>query len=255
MDDDNDQALTVPGWEDPTDHLAVPGDPDESISNGFVNPLDLFNAVSPSAWLNEAIEGITGVDVFGWFTEWLAGDWEGIWKFGDAMANLARCVQQVGIDIQAGMNQLDQSWNGNAGDAAYAYFSDLAARTSGQQTAIAPGGDAYHKAATGAWQVSNQLGNILQALADSAVLWCLTVGASGALYGTGVGAVVGTAGVGAAALITLQMLSLINKASTIINTAGTVILGLIGEGMSLAYQGGDLSSRPLPHAPYVSPAV
>ncbi|GAA2848184.1 hypothetical protein Acy02nite_02260 [Actinoplanes cyaneus] len=255
MDDGSNRPLTILGWRDPTGFLAEPGDPDESISNGFVNPLDLFNAASPSAWLNEAIEGITGVDVFGWFTEWLAGDWEGIWKFGDAMANLAQCVQQVGVDIQLGMNQLDRSWDGNASESAYAYFSSLATRTSGQQTAIRPVAESYRKAATGAWQVSNQLGNIFQALADSAVLWCLTVGASGALYGTGAGAVVGTAGMGAAGLIALEMLSLINKASVIMNTAGTAILGLVGEGMSLAYQGGDLSSVPLPNVPYVSPEL
>ncbi len=255
MNDDNHQLLAVSGWKDPTDHLAKPGEPDESVSNGFVNPLDLFNAASPSAWLNEAIEGITGVDVFGWFTEWLAGDWEGIWKFGDTMGNLAQCLQQVGVDIQAGMNQLDHSWNGNASDSAYAYFSELSTKVSGQQLAIHSGEQTYHKAATGAWQVSNQLGNVFQALADNAILWCLTVGASGALYGTGVGAVAGTAGLGAAALITLEMLSLINKASVIINTAGTVILGLIGEGMSLAYQGGDLSSIPLPNVPYAPPEL
>ncbi|BCY09207.1 hypothetical protein [Actinoplanes sp. L3-i22] len=255
MQDDNSQALTVPGWRDPTDYLVEPGEPDESISNGFVNPLDLFNAISPSAWLNEAIEGITGVDVFGWFTEWLAGDWEGVWKFGDAMTNLAGCMQQIGVDIQAGFSQVDGVWDGNASDAAYAYFSNLATKTSGQQVAIYPGGETYHKAATGAWQVSNQLGNVFQALADNAILFGLTVGASGALMGTGVGAVVGGAGMGAAALIVLDMLTLINRASTIINTAGTVILGLLGEGMSLAYQGGDLSSVPLPNAPYVSPEM
>jgi hypothetical protein len=255
VDDDYRQPLTVPGWDKPTDFLAVPGEPEESLTNGFVNPFDLFNALSPTAWINEAIEGITGVDFLGWCMEWLSGDWEGIWKFGDAMGNVAQCMQQVGINIQAGMNQLDQSWDGKASDSAYVYFSNLAAKTSGQQVAIYPGEKAYHKAATGAWQVSNQLGNIAQALADNAILWCLTVGASGALYGTGVGAAVGTAGLGAAALITLEMLKLVNDASLIVNTAGTAIFGVFGEAMSLAKQGGDLSSLPLPNSPYVSPVV
>jgi hypothetical protein len=40
---------------------------------------------------------------------WLAGDWEAIWKFGDAMGNLARFMQELGIEIQQGMLTLDQS--------------------------------------------------------------------------------------------------------------------------------------------------
>ena len=38
--------------DDPTDFLKEPGEPDASVSNGFANPLDLFNYVSPSAWIS-----------------------------------------------------------------------------------------------------------------------------------------------------------------------------------------------------------
>ncbi|XVV11781.1 hypothetical protein ACQP2X_44310 [Actinoplanes sp. CA-131856] len=236
--------------DDPTRFLQEPAKPDDSISQGFVNPIDLFNYVSPSAWLNAAIEKLTGFDVFGWMTDWLSGDWEKLWKFGDAMANLAQSMQQMGINIQTGMLRLDASWDGNASDAAYKYFSDLAAATSGQQFAIAKTQDSYHKAAQGAWQLSNQLGNILQALADKAILATIAAAVGTALIETGVGAV---AGYGAAALIVLDMLQLINDASIIINTAGTVILGLFGAVMDAAYQGGDLAAVPLPATAYTGP--
>lgn len=233
--------------DDPMIFLREPDGPDDSMTNGFVNPLDLFNYVSPSAWLNAAIEKLTGVDVFGWMTDWLSGDWEKLWKFGDAMANLAQCMQQIGINIQAGMIRLDASWNGNASDAAYQYFSGLAAATSGQQLAIAKTQESYHKAAQGAWQLSNQLGNILQALADKAILAGIAAAAGTALIETGIGAV---AGYGVVALIVLDMLALINDASVIINTAGTVILGLFGTVMDAAYQGGGLAAVPLPATAY-----
>ena len=53
------------------------------------------------------------------------------------------------------------------------------------------------------------------------------------------------------------MLSLINKASTLINTAGTVILGLFGTGMDLAYQGAiaELTDKSLPSVPYSYPGA
>lgn len=238
--------------DDPTAFLKEPGEPDDSVSNGFANPLDLFNYVSPSAWINSAIEGLTGFDVFGYFTDWVSGDWAAIWKFGDAMANLAECTQQLGINIQQGMLQLDAHWEGNANDAAFQYFSNLAAATSGQQIAIRNSQDAYHKAAQGAWQLSNQLGNILQALADKAILAGVTAAAGTALAETGVGAILGYA---ATALIVADMLKLINRASTIINTAGTVILGLAGTGMDLGYKGGNLTSIQLPGTAYTAPGV
>jgi len=195
------------------------------VTNCFANPLDLFNYLSPSAWLNEAINALTGFDVFGWMTDWLSGDWAALWKFGDAMANLSSCLQQMGINTQQGMLDLDATWDGNASDAAYMYFSDFSAAMSRQQTALFESQDRYHRAAIGAWQMSNQLGNIMQALADKALLAAASAAAGTILAETGVGAVAGYA---AAAVIVLDMLELVNQASTIINTAGTVILGLVG---------------------------
>ena len=238
--------------DDPTDFLTTPGEPEESISNGFANPLDLFNYVSPSAWINDAIEKLTGVDVFGWMTDWVAGDWQAIWKFGDAMHNLAACMQQIGINIQRGALDMDPDWDGNASDAAQQYFSHLATTTSGQQSALRQIGDDYHKAATGAWQLSNQLGNIMQALADKAILAGIAAAAGTATAETVVG---GILGYGVAALIVIDMLQLINKASTLINTAGTAILGIFGGGMTIAYRGGDLSATPLPNVAYAFPGA
>ncbi|MDG4805812.1 hypothetical protein O7634_03470 [Micromonospora sp. WMMD1120] len=238
--------------DDPTRFLTEPAKPESSISNGFVNPIDLFNYVSPSAWINATINKPTGVDVFGWMTTWLSGDWEAIWKFGDAMGNLAACLQQVGINIQQGMLDLDRQWDGHANDAAHQYFSRLASATSGQQLELYKIRDNYHKAANGAWQLSNQLGNILQALADKAVIAGIAAAAGTITAETGVGAVVGY---GVAALMVVDMLALINKASLLINTAGTVILGLFGTAMDVAYQGGDLSTIKLPALAYTAPGA
>lgn len=50
-------------------YLVEPGEPDDSVTNGFTNPLDAFNYISPSAWVNEIIEQVCGVDLFGWATD------------------------------------------------------------------------------------------------------------------------------------------------------------------------------------------
>jgi hypothetical protein len=238
--------------DDPTVFLVEPTEADDSISNRYVNPLDLFNYLSPSAWLNEAINSLTGVDVYGWFTDWVGGDWAAVSRFGDAMSHVADCLQQLGINIQQGALDLDQRWHGNAADGAYLYFSKLAAATSGQQMALRACADSYQKAARGAWQLANQLGNILQALADKAIIAGIAAAAGTVTAETGVGAV---AGYGIAGLMAVQMLELVNRASTIINTAGTVILGFFGAALDLAHQGGDLSAVPLPSVAYTSPGA
>jgi hypothetical protein len=233
-------------------YLASPGEPDDSITNGFVNPIDAFNYISPSAWVNDIIEKTSGVDIFGWATDAFTGEWAALYKFGDALNSLAQFMQQVGIDVQHGMLDLDRTWDGNAADAAYNYFSGLAAATSGQQTALHEAAKGYHEAAQGAWQLSNQLGNLLQAIADKAILIGISAAVGTATAETGVGAV---AGYGVASWQAIELLNLINKASLIINTAGTVILAAFGGGMTIAGQGGDLSAVPLPAAPYTGPAA
>ena len=235
-----------------TRFLVDPPEPDDSVTNGFANPLDVFNYVSPSAWVNELIETASGVDIFGLATEALSGEWAALWKFGDAMANLAQCLQEIGIGIQAGALTLDRAWDGNAGDAAYNYFTTLAAATSGQQAALYASAQGYHDAARGAWQLSSQLGNLLQAIVDEAILMGISVAVGTATIETGVGAVVGY---GMAAYQAVQIAQLVNKASQIINTAGTLILGAFGAGMDFADQGGDLSAVPLPAAPYAPPGT
>jgi hypothetical protein len=232
--------------------LVSPGEPDDSVTNGFLNPTDIFNYVSPSAWVNDVIEKVSGVDLFGLATETFTGEWAALYKFGDAMASLAQFMQQVGIDVQAGAVELDGRWDGNAADAAYNYFTQLAAATSGQQAALFDAARGYHEAAKGAWQLSSQLGNLLQAVVDKAILVGVSWAAGTATAETGIGAV---AGYGVAAWQAAELLDLINQASTIINTAGTVIGAAFGGGMDVAGQGGSLSAAPLPAAPYALPGT
>lgn len=237
---------------DPSTFLTAPTTPDESVSNGFVNPVDLFNYVSPSAWINSGIDKATGIDIFGYFTDAVAGEWDAIWKFGEAMGHLAGCLQELGMNIQQGMLDLDRDWDGNAAHAAYQYFSQFAAAVSGQQLDLRQIQQDYHKAALGAWQLSNQLGNILQAIADKFVIAGIAAAAGTITAETGVGAIVGY---GIAGLQVLQMLKLFNDASIKINTAGSVIAGIFGGGMDIGYKGGDLTTVPLPAAAYSTPGV
>jgi hypothetical protein len=234
-----------------TRFLVEIGQPDDSVANRFINPIDPLNYVSPSAWVNDLIASVTGVDIFGKATDFISGEWDALWKFGDAMINLAQCMQEMGIEIQKSTFDLDGSWDGNAGDAAFTYFTALATAISGQQTALRTAGNGYHQAARGAWQLSSQLGNLLQNIADKGILLGISCLAGTATMETGIGAV---AGYGMAAYQAAQIVSLVNKASTIINTGGTVILGGFGGALDFTGRGGNLATVALP-ASYALPGA
>ena len=188
-------------------------------------------------------------------TQWLAGDWSAIWKFGDAMGNLAQFMQELGIEIEQGMLTLDHSWHGNAEDAAYMYFSDLAATVSGQEAAMFNAQDSYHLAAKGAWQFANQLANLLQSIADEAVIAAMTMAASTGAATTGIGAAVGILGYAGSALLVARILDKVNQASQIINYSGMAIMGMFGLVSDAAAQTGHLSNVPLPVSGFSLPAA
>jgi hypothetical protein len=238
--------------EDPQSYLVEPSEPDASISHGFVNPIDFFNYVSPTAWANELINTFLHVDLLGWCMDCIAGDWEALWKFGDAVGNLAQAMQALGMNIQEAELRVDQSWHGNAADSAFNYFSNLAAATSGQQFAMQNAEEGYHKAATAAWQLANQLGNIVQAIVDELIIAGIAGAAGTVTAETGVGAVVGY---GLAAIQVTRALKLLNKASMIINNAGTVVIGGFAGVLEAGAQANHLSDVPLPAAAFSAPGA
>jgi hypothetical protein len=232
--------------------LSPPSEPEDSIGNGFANPLDFLNLVSPSAWINEAIKSLTGTDVFYWFTDCLTGDWAAIWRFGDVMDNLATFMGQLGANITNAASGVDPWWDGNAADSAEVFLRQLGAFVSAHEPALRTIAKSYHDAAKGAWLLGSQLGNILQTLCDRAIAAGVSAAAGTVLAETGVGAIVGYA---LAALMIADMLALISRAAFKIQTFGGVILALFGSGMDFFGQGGDLSTLKPPTVTYALPGA
>ncbi|HEX6501586.1 MAG TPA: hypothetical protein VF054_21505 [Micromonosporaceae bacterium] len=238
--------------EQPTRHLVPPQPADPSISGGYADPFDFFSILSPTDWIANFLIEITGWDPLGWICSSFMGDWQAFASCGIAYANLARACQDLGVNIQEGELRLEASWEGNAADAARAYFSDLAAKVSGMQIALDDAAQEYEKAARGAWLAANQVKNLLESIIDSAVIAAGCTAAGTALIETGAGAVVGY---GLAALEVARITEMIARAGQIIQTAGMVIEGVAGTLVNLANQGGSLARYPLPAAAYHHPAL
>lgn len=237
--------------EDPTRHLVQPPEPDPSITKGYVNPLMLFDAISPAHWVNEALTDLTGKDIIGTATAVFTGDWAAYAKFGTALQNVGDCLSDVGLNLQDGVRGVDQQWDGHASEAAYAYFTNLAIGVSEMRVVLSEAAVEYEKVARFVWQFAEQVSGLAKQAIDKVILAGICAAAGTVTASTGIGAILGY---GAAAWVAVDTIRLINRAELIIQTAGVAILGAFGALVALASQGGDMTRQSLPALAYQHPA-
>lgn len=238
--------------DEPTSHLTEPPSPQATIGDGYVNLGMIFDLISPSAWINETLKTIVGWDVLGYCSSFFAGDWESYARFGGALQQLAEFHQALGVKVQQGAIAADRDWHGNAADGAYMYFSDLASATSGQQIPLREISGDYDEAARGVWMTAQQVQGLVQAALDKAIIAGVSAAAGTVTAKTVVGPIVGYA---VAAWQVIDIINLINRASTLMQTAITTIQTVAGTILARTNVGGDLSNFPLPQSTYDHPAV
>lgn len=237
--------------EDPTRHLTEPH-PEASISKGYTTATFWADALSLTHWLNQAIEGMTGHNLLDELLQPYAGDWEAIATFGIATSNLARGMQDLGINIQESTIRLDPAWDGNAADAAYRYFSRLAAETSGTQFPLDAAAVQYEDLSRGMWVLLDTMTGLLKQLIDKALIAVIAAAAGTALIETVVGAAVGY---GVAALEIIQILELLNRCLLIATSANALIFGFIGLMTTTSNRVSGLKDVHLPAGAYHHPAL
>lgn len=237
--------------DEPTSYLTEPrAEPD--VNQGYVNPTGFFDAVSLTHWINEAIEGLTGHNLINELVEPFTGDWEAFANCGVALANTADCLQQLGKNAQYSAYTLDARWDGNASDAAYHYFTDLALAVSHLQGPLDKAADEYARTARGVWLAADTVASLTKQAIDAALIAIIASAAGTITAATGAGAVLGY---GVAALEVVRILQIINKAGKIITSAGVAIGGSFGTIMALANQSRELTGGTLPRSAYAHPAL
>ncbi|MER5438933.1 hypothetical protein [Streptomyces sp. NPDC002790] len=198
---------------EPSSRLSAPSKPEE-YSHGLVS--DAVGAVSdwlsPSYWSLEAIKFVFQAEqdpleqALGWF----AGDWESYAKCAEMWQNSGSALGDLGANIRSGNQRLDQSWNGNAADAAYKYFDELAKRITEVGTSLKDLQGHYSEISLAVYEALNLVKGVLTAIADALILIEIEVAAGTLLAETGVGAVVGY---GLAALEVVKVIRLWGQAT------------------------------------------
>ncbi|WP_422734458.1 hypothetical protein ACN26Y_06275 [Micromonospora sp. WMMD558] len=237
---------------EPIDFLVEPGEPDASMTKGFVNPIGILDAISISHWVNQIIKDVAGYDVIGTITNVFVGDWQSFYKAGDAYGNLGQSLQALGQNVSLTAAQMDHQWDGQAADAAFVYLRKLATAAVEQNVVLTQIEENYHEAARAIWLLADMIGGLIKMMIDKAIIIGVSAAAGTALIETGVGAV---AGYGIAAWQATELVKKVNDAALKIQAGGTAILSFFSFIKALAEQGGDLSKFPLPDRPYVSPVL
>ncbi|MEE4490198.1 hypothetical protein [Streptomyces sp. BE230] len=237
---------------EPTAHLTPPKDPTETF-----NPVKLVNQaadlISPTYWVNEILNMALGFNPMDKTKEYFAGDWEAYAKCGEVWQNLGKLCVDVSKNIDTGNLSLDRTWDGNAADAAYVYFKDIAARCDDLQSELDALKTEYAIVSQGVWAAAEAVGSIIGTIGDTAAVAAIAAAAGTMMSWTGWGAAVGY---GLAAVEIIEIIELWGKATATLNKCQLITQGSLA---IIASAGGTLATKfadfPLPSSAYDNPVV
>ncbi|MDQ8702428.1 hypothetical protein RCO28_07950 [Streptomyces sp. LHD-70] len=178
---------------EPSSHLTAPNESPEEFSQGVL--VDIFNdlgdLMSPTWYVTEAINLVFGFNPLEEVIDWYSGDWETFLRCGEVWTNVGKACDAVSANVKSGNTALDGTWNGNAADAAYVYFEELAKKLGEQKATLDQLQEAYQHMAHSAYLSAEGVKGILSGIIDGLLIVGLEIAAGTALSWTGVGAVVG----------------------------------------------------------------
>ncbi|MEV4442310.1 hypothetical protein AB0K09_25540 [Streptomyces sp. NPDC049577] len=236
----------------PTAFLTAPREPEE-----FADPLKTINEVAdfltPASWLVKLAELVLGTDPVKWAQTKFAGDWKAYARCAEAWRNLGRACDAMARNLDAGNRHADRTWDGNAADAAFAYFDTLRRDLEEFRDSLDVMSDEYRAVARAVSATGEAMGECLLAILDALITVAITTAAGTATGWTGCGAVMGYAlGAQEARFILQQwerMTELLNTAQLAVNACYGTIGRVGGEAMA------KLNRFQLPRAGYDHPAV
>lgn len=214
------------------------------------------NFISPAFYVSELLKKTLNLDIFGWASQHVTGDWEGVQKAAEAAANLGRFNGAYSRSITDSWQQTaGATWNGHAAGTSEAYFKNLSATLDFQVRPLEEIHRQLTNISTGMRELGRLVGDILQDLADKAIILGITQAAAAAAAATGVGVGVAAAEEAAAAAIILQIIKLAQKLVDLVSKAYKTIYGTIGLLNSLSSQTRPENLPPLPTSSYDFPGA
>lgn len=158
----------------PADDLLPAHAPD--FPNPFSALETALNTFSPTGLLDTLVVNVTGVDIFALVSEFWGGDWQAFGMLYQYWGDLSNFSADLANNLHICIKTLGEYWEGNAADAALAYFGRLHNALQGLSRAFADLADRYHKVGETTYVEAQATSGLLSELADVLVMDGLTVG-------------------------------------------------------------------------------
>lgn len=239
--------------DDPTVVLTAPKAADPAQGGvDFFSPTKILGYLSPSKWVLDLVKQITGVDVLAELISPFVGHWDRVSAYGDALGKVSQCLQGVSANVSSVGDTLDARWDGNAADAAHAFFGSVSASLRLQSDAFVEAGERYQQLAVGMWHQHVAAGHLLTDVLDTTVEVSIWAAVGAATSETGVGA---AAGYAMAAYKTLKLLRLLDEWKGLVSLATSTAEGTLAVLYSLTKMIDRTGPIATVTTPYSHPAV
>ncbi|RJQ77595.1 hypothetical protein D5S17_14270 [Pseudonocardiaceae bacterium YIM PH 21723] len=161
--------------------------------------------------------------------EWVSGDWNGLARCSDGLKHLKKFNHALNEQVQAIKTNFGTTWQGNAADAAAAYFAKLEVPLQNHATTLDSLASQYHKGAYEMWGFAKAIGSLLESLLDWVIDGAIALAAGAITSETGIGAVIG-GGLAAfaawkAAQLWLKALDMWGKTNMVVNGVVSTVAG------------------------------
>lgn len=149
---------------------AIGGSPHIADFNDPTKVLDVVgDTVSASGQALKLIEQLTGRNPVAELVQFVSGAWEAFSRAGAAWRHIGDAMERIGKNVDRGLASLDHAWDGNASEAAYAAFQQLASVYKMVMPAMNRLNEAYQDFARFAMQTAAVLADTVKLLIDIAI--------------------------------------------------------------------------------------
>ncbi|MCX3061779.1 hypothetical protein [Streptomyces beihaiensis] len=147
----------------------------------------LLDIASPTSLVNEGLKLAFDIDILGTASNWLTGDWQSYASCADAWHCMGNFCADVAANLMHGNQVLATTWRGNAADAAWKYFDNLARKLDAARDAFHSLRDHYKDVAAAVFSLADVVKGAIVNICDLAAQAAIGAAASTATAATGVG--------------------------------------------------------------------
>ncbi|AHH15630.1 hypothetical protein NONO_c08230 [Nocardia nova SH22a] len=214
------------------------------------------NYASPAYYISWIVKEAVGFDIFGWASEKVTGDWEAVKKAAGAAGNLGRFNTAFAQEINTQWQQsAGSTWHGNAAANADQNFDYLASCLKFQVPTLEDMDRELTNISTGMRELGRLVGDLLQDLADWAILAGISLAAEAALVSTGVGSIVAVQQAAMTAYYFAQIVRIAGDLVKLVNKVYKAIYGTIGLLHTMSSRTTPSTLPPLPNSTYDFPGA